>query len=252
MLAQMQNAASNMAPPRENTTDATWTLVKKSKKRQNKDRSADVDMETDGAQSKLGSNPFDGSVVAVDGDTDYVIKNKSKKKKKEQRARDDGLAESLDSLTTDAVTAPATVDGDSHQEKHREKKKKRKLEANDESTPTHTIEGEDEGGAPAESKRKKTSRKEQMREAIKMAEERNGVEESDDGLEMNKFKKKKKKRKTAADTEDFSSGDEANRRVRECNAIEQATQKPVTAQKVLKEQRKLAKIARKMERSLNC
>lgn len=252
MLAQMQNTASNMASP-ENTADHTWTLVKKSKKQQNKDRSADVDMETDAAQSKLGSNSFDDSLVAGDGDTDYVIKSKSKKKKKEHRARDDGLAESLGSLTTDAVAAPATDDGDSHQEKRREKKKKRKLErANDESSLKHTVDGENEADAPAEKKRKKTSRKEKMREAIKMAEDRNGVDESDDGLEMNKFKKKKKKRKTATDADDFSSGDEANRRVCECNAIAEATQKPVTAQKVLKEQRKLAKIARKMERSLNC
>lgn len=248
MLAQMQSAASKTAPA-ENDTGESWSLVKKSKKRKNKDRSMDVDIETDGVPPEPPVN-----VVAVDDNADYVIKYKSKKKKKEQRARDDGLAECLGSMSTEITPTEATTleetENDSHQNSRQKKKKKRKLEVNEDESPTPIADDED---APVEKKPKKTSRKEKMREAIKMAEERNGVVESDDGLDVNKFKKKKKKRKDVdAAAEDFSSGDEANKRVRESNASEEAAQKPVTAQKVLKEQKRLAKIARKMERSLNC
>ncbi|KAJ6640817.1 G patch domain-containing protein 4 [Pseudolycoriella hygida] len=236
LLAQMQKIESNT------NTDESWTTVKKRKKRKNKDPSIDVDMPVEVKPTEINTSAT--SDAAASSCIDHGVKHLSKKSRKKQRARVEKLADILSKSTLDdnAIGQQVQMDNDKSRKK---KKKAKKMKTADKET---LEQGMEQNEVVHETrKRKKTSRKEQMREAIQIAAQRNGENEKDSGLDDNKFKKKRKLRKL--DTEvDFSSGGEAIKRVRKCEAVEDSPQKPITPQQVLKEHRRLTKITNRMER----
>lgn len=232
-LAKMADSSADVSVPDTNS----WTLVAKAKKRKNKIETDDVDMEACEKQPKYDI------AVPTDGNTDYIIKCKSKKRKKEQRQRDESLAETFSDMNASndqKQSIEVEKDEDNNQSDCKKKKKKRKRD----------TDADEISNTKSDGKEKRLSRKEERRQATLIVEQRTGCI-SNDGLDENVYKKQKKTVVKNADERDFSTDDEANERLREINATLDDKQKPITVKQVLKEQKRLKRLAKQMEQTLS-
>lgn len=228
----------------DNNQEESWTLVTKGKKRKNKEQSTDVDMEKRSKQARLDA--------AID-DIDYKIKYKSKKKKKEQRHRDNALADVLGNLTTqdslresdignDSGTANNVEIGARSQTVDEKKKKKKKRKCSKERS--NDVSEHNEGNIAAVEKTTKRKSCKKIKTIVADC-----VEGNDDDT-INKFKKQKLSTCKFDDTSDLSREDEGDKLISNADTTTKITRK--SSKKLLKEQKRMNRLSKKMESSLHC
>lgn len=235
----------------DNNLEESWTLVTKGKKRKNMEQSMDVDMEKGSKQAKLDTT--------IDDNIDYKIKCKSKKKKKEQRHRDNTLADVLGNLTTEESIKESNISNyignaniieiDARSQTTFEKKKKKKNRGRSKERSNNVSAHIDATGQTSKHKSCKKIIKQLNTTVVNDCVEGN---DDDNGLTINKFRKKKLSTHQLEDTAELMREDEVHKLVSKVKNIAKIIGKSSSAKKLLKEQKRINRLSRKMESSLHC